>query len=116
MLLKVATEAMSGVKKPDKDRTAVFVGMETDTETTRGRLRWALEEVLENLNYSYTLGELEKYRDIIAYKTDSASYLGSLANILANRINNQYDLKAYGFSVAAEALSGDRDLNWPSMR
>ena len=107
LLLKAATEAVSEIKMPDRDRTAVFVGMETDSEVTRGRLRWTLEEILEKWNCNYTANELERYKDIIAYKTDPASYLGSLANILANRINNQYDLKAYGFSIAGEALSGD---------
>ncbi|HQZ16234.1 MAG TPA: beta-ketoacyl synthase N-terminal-like domain-containing protein, partial [Vicinamibacteria bacterium] len=98
LLLAATQEAMASCAvKPE--RTGVLVGMGCDPEVARYGLRWRslfLEEPLT----TEPIGALE-----------SAGVIGTMPNIVANRLSSQWDARGPGFSVSAEELSGYRALD-----
>ena len=98
LLLAAAQEALaSSTLKPE--RTGVFVGMGCDPEVARYGLRWR-SLFLEEPITTEPIAPLE-----------SAGVLGTMPNIVANRLSSQWDARGPGFSVSAEELSGYRALD-----
>ncbi|MEO5762746.1 MAG: beta-ketoacyl synthase N-terminal-like domain-containing protein, partial [Vicinamibacteria bacterium] len=93
LLLAAAQEALASVRI-DTEKTGVFVGMGCDPEVARYGLRWRslfLEEPITT--------------EPIA-PLDAAGVLGTMPNIVANRLSSQWDARGPGFTVSAEELSG----------
>ena len=90
LVLEAAREAADGLCLP-RERTMVLVGMGCDPEVARYGLRWRLPA---ELNGSFQ-------PPLVA-----SGVVGTMPNIVANRINVQLDLAGPSFSVSAEEASG----------
>lgn len=86
------------------DTTSVFAGMGCDTEVTRFELRWRLADAVEDS------AELTLARDGVAPSLTAAAVVGTMPNIVANRLNCQFDLRGPSFSVSRAQLSGTTAL------
>jgi 3-hydroxymyristoyl/3-hydroxydecanoyl-(acyl carrier protein) dehydratase/malonyl CoA-acyl carrier protein transacylase len=80
-------------------RTCVLVGMGCDPEVARYGLRWR-SLFLEEPIATEAIGPLE-----------AAGVMGTMPNIVANRLSSQWDARGPGYSVSAEELSGYRALD-----
>lgn len=87
LVLETAREAVEGAELP-RDRTMVVVGMGADPEVCRYPVerRAAAQEGRDGLT--------------------GAEVLGTMPNLVANRLNVQLDLGGPGFTVSAEEASG----------
>ncbi len=98
LLLSAAQEALASCSPP-LERTGVVVGMGCDPEVARYGLRWR-SLFLDEPPTAAPIGALE-----------SAGVIGTMPNIVANRLSSQWDARGPGFSVSAEELSGYRALD-----
>lgn len=101
-ILKASQEALAEVKKVDSERTAVLIGMQCDTEIARTSLRWRLSSLLAEHDAEW----LDSIRDNIYPTLQAAHVLGMMPNVVANRLNLQFDFKDPSYSVSSEELSG----------
>ncbi|WP_405719304.1 beta-ketoacyl synthase N-terminal-like domain-containing protein [Streptomyces sp. NBC_01537] len=90
LLMEAAREAAHGIVLP-RERTMVLVGMGCDPEVARYHARWRAAD-----------GQADAY----APPLDAAGVLGTMPNVVANRLNAQLDLAGPGCSVSAEEASG----------
>ncbi len=95
-ILRAACDAVDQVGREnlDRERTGVFIGMQTDPDIVRHGLR-------------AKFGGDKDAQDKIAEPLTSAAVVGSLPNIVTNRINSHFDFGGYSFSVSAEEQSGE---------
>ncbi len=91
LLLAAAREAVTGIDLP-RDRTMVLAGMGCDPEVARYGARWRTPDT--------------EARDGITPVLQSAGVVGTMPNIVANRINAFLDLAGPSFTVSAEEASG----------
>lgn len=105
-IFKACQEAVANVAIIDATRTAVLIGMQCDAEIARWGLRWRLSALLPNCSAQW----LQKARDKIVGALQAADIIGTLPNVVANRINTQFNFQAPSFSIAAEELSGIKAL------
>lgn len=87
LMLEAGREAAAEVNGLPRERTGVFVGMGVDAEVARYGARWRHGE-----GYVDTLGP--------------AGVIGTMPNIVANRLNRALDLGGASCSVSAEERSG----------
>jgi PfaB family protein len=87
LLLEAAREATNGIDLP-RERTIVIVGMGVDPEVAR-------HPVLQRAGSGPDLAPLT-----------GAAVLGTMPNLVANRVNVQQDLAGPGYTVSAEEASG----------
>ena len=106
--LAVVNEALEDLAVLPGENTGVLIGMQCDAEIARYGLRWRLGELKKD---EYTPEELEKERDGIISALESASVIGAMPNVPANRVNARYDFKAPSFTLSSEELSGIRALD-----
>ncbi len=78
----------------DREKTGVFIGMQTDPSIVRHGLRARLS------------GD-DEAQNRVAEPLTAAAVVGSLPNIVTNRINSHFDLGGTSFSTSAEEHSGD---------
>jgi acyl transferase domain-containing protein/3-hydroxymyristoyl/3-hydroxydecanoyl-(acyl carrier protein) dehydratase len=90
LMLETARSAAKAVTLP-RDRTMVLTGMGCDPDAARHIARWRAPESV---------------RDGVHTAQVPASVLGTMPNMVANRINTQLDLAGPSFSVSAEEASG----------
>ncbi|MFQ6396618.1 beta-ketoacyl synthase N-terminal-like domain-containing protein [Nocardia sp. KC 131] len=97
-VLEAAREAASRVALP-QERTTVLIGMGCDAEVARhpARIRVAAHHVAD---------ARDGVADAFAAPLTAPAVLGTMPNIVANRINSQLDLRGPGFTVSAEEASG----------
>ena len=121
LALDVAAEAIDAVGGPvalDKERTAVVVANTLTGEFSRTallRLRWPwLDDMLEEaltgagINGAEALAARGGFRDALRRQLrtpDEESLAGGLANTIAGRIANQFDLQGGAFSVDGACAS-----------
>jgi acyl transferase domain-containing protein/3-hydroxymyristoyl/3-hydroxydecanoyl-(acyl carrier protein) dehydratase len=106
LMLEVAFQALAAAQPFDPMKAGVFIGMGCDPESARWALRWRLAELLAARGTAAGATALAAARDAAAPVLDSTAVVGTMPNIPANRLNAQFDLRAMGFSVSAEELSG----------
>ncbi|OZM70807.1 beta keto-acyl synthase [Amycolatopsis antarctica] len=106
-ILEAAREAASGVILP-RERTMVLVGMGCDVEVARHPTRVRMASRLTATGAQAVSAEVQ---DAFAVPLDAAAVLGTMPNIVANRINSQLDLAGPSFTVSAEEASGIVALN-----
>ncbi len=98
--LRVALDAVSEISCLPNERTSVFIGMQCDAEATRALFRWRRPD----------LGATSCDRESGTGHIGSATVLGAMPNMPANRINALLDLRGPSFTVFAEELSGHHAL------
>ncbi len=104
LLLRAALEIGGAIAKLPRERTSLLVGMQCDAEGARCSLRWRHPGATAG---PATAGPLT-----------SATAVGCMPNVVANRISHQLDLGAPSFTVSAEEASGTvaLDLAMRSLR
>ncbi|OLE26902.1 MAG: hypothetical protein AUG44_11595 [Actinobacteria bacterium 13_1_20CM_3_71_11] len=94
LVLEAAREAVAGIELP-RERTMVLVGMGCDAEVARYGARWRAPYLPEPV-------DPEAYAPVLR----CAGVLGTMPNIVANRLNALLDLAGPSFTVSAEEASG----------
>lgn len=105
-MLQIVQTTLKQVRSFDPKRTSILVGMECDAEIARWGLRWRLDGYFADQTSEW----LAETKDAIVAPLLAVDVVGTLPNVVANRINVQFDLKGPSFSLCAEELSGVRAL------
>ncbi len=103
-LLGAALNVGELIKGLPPDRTSVIVGMGCDAEVARFGVRWRLADEIDDP------GKLAVARDGVIQGCTTAGVVGAMPNIVANRLNSQFDLRGPSFTVSREELSGTTAL------
>ena len=103
LALRAGLELKAQIGALDSERTGVYMGMQCDTEIARYGARWRLgaggRDALEDQ-------ALEARRDGVVSGLVAAGVLGTMPNIVANRLNSQFDIAGPSYTVSSEELSG----------
>lgn len=94
-----------------KERTGVFIGMGVDADINRYGFRKRIAELLNSGTVTDDLIDSVNLEEQIGPVLNSAGVLGTMPNISANRINNQFDFSGLGFTISCEELSGNKSLD-----
>ncbi|WP_326696263.1 beta-ketoacyl synthase N-terminal-like domain-containing protein [Streptomyces sp. NBC_01754] len=105
LMLEAAREAARDVTLP-RERTTVLVGTGADPENSRATARWRTPFWLERTGASTGPEADARLRDAFSAPMDAERVVGTLPNLVANRINTQLDLAGPGHTVSAEEASG----------
>ncbi|MFF2643685.1 beta-ketoacyl synthase N-terminal-like domain-containing protein [Streptomyces niveus] len=105
LVLEAAREAVRSVSLP-RERTMVVVGMGVDPEVARAGARWRVPYWLEQAGLCATPESADLARDAFVPPMTAEGVVGTLPNLVANRISTQLDLAGPGFAVSAEEASG----------
>ncbi len=103
-LLAAALNVGEVIKGLPPDRTSVIVGMGCDVEVARFGVRWRLADEIDDPE------QLAAARDGVVQGWTTAGVVGAMPNIVANRLNSQFDLRGPSFTVSREELSGTTAL------
>ncbi len=106
LVLAAAREAVEAAGPLPRETTAVLVGMQCDGAVARFGLRWRLPELLPTLPKS----AIRRLMDDVTPALTSPGVVGAMPNIVANRLNSQFDFGGPSFTVSSEELSGTRAL------
>ncbi|MFC9947202.1 beta-ketoacyl synthase N-terminal-like domain-containing protein [Streptomyces pratensis] len=105
LMLEAAREAARDVVLP-RDRTMVLVGTGVDTMNSLATARWRAPFWLEKAGKPAGEAPAAALRDAFSAPMDAERVVGTLPNLVANRINTQLDLGGPGCTVSAEEASG----------
>ncbi|MFF2060433.1 beta-ketoacyl synthase N-terminal-like domain-containing protein [Streptomyces sp. NPDC058200] len=105
LVLEAAREAARSVSLP-RERTMVVVGMGVDPEVARAGARWRVPHWLEQAGLAATPESADLARDAFLPPVTAEGVVGTMPNLVANRISTQLDLAGPGFAVSAEEASG----------
>ncbi|MGW3951118.1 beta-ketoacyl synthase N-terminal-like domain-containing protein [Streptomyces sp. NPDC004752] len=105
LMLEAAREAVRSVSLP-RERTMVVIGMGVDPEVARAGARWRVPHWLEQAGLPATAPAAGLARDAFVPPMTAEGVVGSMPNLVANRISTQLDLAGPGFAVSAEEASG----------
>lgn len=92
------------------DSTGVFIGIGCDAESARHPLRIHLKAWWDEFDAAHDDRSLSTWQAALWKPLQSATVVGRMPNIPANRANYLLDLRGEGFTVFAEELSGVRAL------
>ncbi|MEB3222562.1 MAG: beta-ketoacyl synthase N-terminal-like domain-containing protein [Candidatus Sericytochromatia bacterium] len=114
-MVAAAEEALAGVVPVARERAGVYVGMQCDASIARYGLRWRLPAMVARwrdagLATPFADAWLAEAREQANPALTAAGVLGTLPNVVANRLNSQLDWGGLGFAVSAEELSGPAAL------
>ncbi|WP_432160114.1 beta-ketoacyl synthase N-terminal-like domain-containing protein [Streptomyces sp. NRRL F-5630] len=104
LVLEAARDAVRGLSLP-RERTMVVIGMGVDPGVARAGARWRVPYWLETAGKDAGARTAE-VQDAFAPPMAAERVVGSLPNLVANRISTQLDLAGPGFAVSAEEASG----------
>ncbi|MFF9689624.1 beta-ketoacyl synthase N-terminal-like domain-containing protein [Streptomyces sp. NPDC014623] len=105
LMLEAAREAARDITLP-RDRTMVVVGSGVDTQNARATARWRSPSWLEAAGKPTGAGQAARVQDAFCAPMEAGRVVGTLPNLVANRINTQLDLGGPGYTVSAEEASG----------
>ncbi|GLZ28831.1 type I polyketide synthase [Lentzea sp. NBRC 105346] len=107
LIMQAAREVVHGLSLP-RDRTMILAGMGCDAEVARYGARWRVASWLQDENHDVADNpeELARFRDAFIPSLTAPGVLGTMPNIVANRLNAQLDLAGPSFAVSAEEASG----------
>ena len=97
LALRTAMGAVADAGSIEGERVTVLMGMQCDAEIARSGARWRLPDLAPGAEIT---GD-DLYPELVA-----APVVGTMPNIVANRINSHFDLRGPGFAVFSEELSG----------
>ncbi len=100
-MLQVTEEALADTSDLPHLTTGIYVGMGTDAQAARFGTRWRIGA--DRDGDDPTLG---RERDLISPPLTAAGVLGTMPNLVANRLNSQHDLGGPSFAVSGEEHSG----------
>lgn len=103
-MLQVADEALDESGPLPRDRTGVYVGMGTDPQAARFGIRWRIATLARELGHDAEW--VADARDAIGPVLGAPGVLGTMPNLVANRLNSQFDVTGPSFTVSAEEHSG----------
>lgn len=109
MILKSVNDALNdfSVNPNDLPQTsAVYIGMQCDADICKYSLRWRLDKILNDQQNNLNQEIISNLKDQIIPALTLAHVIGSMPNIVANRINQQYDCQCPGYSYSGEEMSG----------
>lgn len=110
LVLDAGRQAAEEVHTLPRERTGVYVGMGMDPEVARYGARWRLAERTPGLaadaDGRAAEAWLDAARDGIIGVLESAAVIGTMPNIIANRLNRQLDLGGASCTVSLEERSG----------
>ncbi len=109
MVFKAATEALSAKPSLNNERTGVLIGMGTDAEVARYGARWRIRDWARAWGVEDEAW-VQEAQNAFVPALAAAGVLGTMPNIPANRINNQFNLSGPSMAVCSEELSGVRAL------
>ncbi len=101
-MLQVADEALADTGHLPTNTTGIYVGMGADPEAARFGTRWRLASRHSECR-PHLLAEA---RDLVGPPLTAAGVLGTMPNLVANRLNSQYDVAGPSFTVSGEEHSG----------
>ncbi|MCV7077366.1 beta-ketoacyl synthase N-terminal-like domain-containing protein [Mycobacterium szulgai] len=102
--LRAALNIAEVITSLPQETTSVLMGMNCDAEVARWGLRWRLAHTIDDP------AQLAQTRDGVVAGLAASTVVGSMPNIVANRINSQFDLRGPSFTVSREQLSGTTAL------
>jgi acyl transferase domain-containing protein/3-hydroxymyristoyl/3-hydroxydecanoyl-(acyl carrier protein) dehydratase/1-acyl-sn-glycerol-3-phosphate acyltransferase len=116
LVLDAGRQAAAEVAALPRERTGIYVGMGTDPEVARYGARWRLAEWgAVSGNPADAEGPdpdwLDDARDGVIGVLESAGVIGTMPNIVANRLNRQLDLGGPSCTVSLEERSGLQALD-----
>lgn len=103
-MMAAADEAVRDRGEALPGNATVVVGMGTDPEVCRYGLRWRLAE--SNLAKAGGPQWLRTAQDAVIPVLRSAGVVGTMPNVVANRLSSHFGLEGPGFTVSAEERSG----------
>ena len=109
LMLAAALQAVGGLKPNTEARWGTIVGMGCDPEISRHGLRWRLAEWAARwraAGFETDADWAEAARDAVIEPLDAARVIGTMPNVVANRLNRQFDWNGFGYTVSAEERSG----------
>ncbi|GAA2105342.1 beta-ketoacyl synthase N-terminal-like domain-containing protein [Actinomadura alba] len=101
LMLETVRDALPGLSLPAQ-RTMVLVGAGCDPEQARYLARWRLPDRVEHMDPA----QVPALQSAFAPALNASAVVGSMLNIVANRINAQFDLGGPSYTVSAEEASG----------
>ncbi|MFJ2008314.1 beta-ketoacyl synthase N-terminal-like domain-containing protein [Streptomyces chartreusis] len=104
-LMEVAKEAAGRVALP-RHRTQVITGMGCDAEAARYAARWRVADRLSGAPFSAPGQVLADVQEAFIQPLIPAGVVGTMPNMVANRIGAQLDVTGPVFTVSAEQASG----------
>lgn len=102
LMLEAAREAIAKTQSLPRQRTAVYVGMGCDAEIARYTARWRVP----NWTNTFSPETVQTIQDAFHTPIVAAGVIGVLANMPANRISSQFDIKGASFTISAMEASG----------
>jgi len=109
LLMATAQRALAGLGDLPRERTGVLIGMGCDPNVARYGARWRLDSWARRWEVP-ELSWRAAARDSFVPGLEAAGVLGTMPNIVANRINSALDFGGMSMTVSAEQLSGLRGL------
>lgn len=103
-IVQAAAEAVEASGTLPGASTGVYVGMGTDPEAARFGVRWRIATLAREWGCSAEW--VEEARRQIGPALDAAGVVGTMPNVVANRLNSQCDLCGPSFTVSSEERSG----------
>ena len=80
-----------------RESTGISLGMQCDAEICRYLVRWRL---------GHQLGDADQVSEALIGALDAAGVLGTMPNLVTNRLNSQFDLAGPSLTLSAEEVSG----------
>jgi len=108
-MLATAREALERTGEVNAQRTGVFVGMGTDPEVARYGVRWRIRDWAKHWG-QHSSEQLSELEDHAVATLESPGVLGTMPNVVANRLSSQFNFTGQGFTISSEELSGVRAL------
>ncbi len=103
VMLQVTDEALEQSGPLPRDTTGIYVGMGTDPQAARFGIRWRVAALECEGDPPDWAG---RARDAIGPVLKAAGVLGAMPNLIANRLNSQYDIAGTSFTISSEEHSG----------
>lgn len=104
-LLAAALNLGGLIKSLPSERASIVVGMGCDAEVSRFGARWRLAGEIKDP------AQLAAARDEVVRAWTAAGVVGAMPNVVANRLNSQFDICGPSFTVSREELSGTTALD-----
>ncbi len=112
LMLEVAREALEDAQQSQRERrpmASVFIGQNLDQNTNNYQLRWTMKKALaqwNELGAATADADIEALKDAVCPPLNYVKVLGSLGNVIANRIAKEFKFGGNSFAVAGEERSG----------